>query len=156
MGRSRFKFKETHYPYFITSSMVDGISLFAYPNIANIILDALIFLRARPNSKLYGFVIMHNHIHLIVESPDISSNLRTFKSFTARSIIDELKKRDSTYLLKKLNALKHEHHKDSEYQVWQEGVHPKQVHTPEMMIQKLEYIHFNPVNAGFVDNPEHW
>ena len=47
-------------------------------------------------------------------------------------------------------------HKISEYQVWEEGFHPKQITSDEMMAQKLEYIHFNPVTRGFVDKPEDW
>lgn len=48
------------------------------------------------------------------------------------------------------------HHQDSEHQVWQEGLHPKQLFTPEKVEQKLDYIHFNPVKAGFVDVPNDW
>ena len=44
----------------------------------------------------------------------------------------------------------------SEYQVWQEGVHPKQINSPQKMIKCLEYIHNNPIKAGYVDDPEHW
>ncbi len=93
---------------------------------------------------------------MVVEGKELSSQLRRFKSFTARKIIDSLKERNRTILLRKLSKNKYDHHKDSEYQVWQEGFHPKQMNTIEMMIQKIEYIHFNPVNAGFVDKPEDW
>ncbi|MEX0609324.1 MAG: hypothetical protein WD016_11560 [Balneolaceae bacterium] len=42
------------------------------------------------------------------------------------------------------------------YQVWQEGLHPKQLTSAEMVNQKMEYIHFNPVKSGYVDEPVHW
>ncbi|MEX0721539.1 MAG: hypothetical protein WD059_12785 [Balneolaceae bacterium] len=40
--------------------------------------------------------------------------------------------------------------------VWQEGLHPKQIFTGEIAEQKVDYIHFNPVKAGFVNSPLHW
>ena len=43
-----------------------------------------------------------------------------------------------------------------EYQLWQEGFHPQIIQTEEMLLQKLEYIHNNPVRRGYVDDPAHW
>ena len=156
MGRSRFKIKEDHFPYFITLSVVDGISLFDDPILSEIVLDSLKYMREKSGVKIYAFVLMHNHLHLVVEGDDLSGDIRKMKSFTARKMIDLLIERNRTLLLGKLRYLKHDHHKDSEYQVWQEGFHPKQISTPEMMTQKIDYIHYNPVKAGFVDVPEHW
>ncbi len=45
---------------------------------------------------------------------------------------------------------------DSQYQLWQEGTHPQQILNEEMMRQKLEYIHYNPVKRGYVDDAVHW
>ena len=45
---------------------------------------------------------------------------------------------------------------DRSYQFWQEGNQPKQIAGDEMMRQKLEYIHYNPVKRGYVDDPLHW
>ena len=41
-----------------------------------------------------------------------------------------------------------------DYLLWQEGYHAKQIETNHFLDQKLEYIHNNPVEAGFVSNPE--
>ena len=41
-------------------------------------------------------------------------------------------------------------------EVWEEGSHPKQIDSDEMMLQKLEYTHNNPVKRGYVDEPVHW
>ncbi len=156
MGRSRFKIKEGYYPYFVTTSVVDGISLFADTDLSEIVLEALTYLQEESNIKLYAYVLMHNHLHLIAEGEDLSGKLRKFKSYTARKIIDVLKERNRVLILRKLSMSKHDHYKDSEYQVWQEGFHPKQISSLAMMSQKIEYIHFNPVKAGFVDNPKDW
>ncbi len=155
MARSRYKIKEEHYPYFITLSVVDGISLFDDPKLSETVLDSITYMRNK-GICVFAYVVMHNHVHLIVEGKELSAHIRKFKSFTARKIIDLLKSRGRTRLLNKLKHLKHDHHKDSEYQVWQEGFHPKQISSINMMNQKMEYIHYNPVKAGFVDLPEHW
>ena len=42
------------------------------------------------------------------------------------------------------------------YQFWQEGVHPEYIQNEDMMRQKVEYIHQNPVNRGYIDRPEQW
>jgi putative transposase len=59
-------------------------------------------------------------------------------------------------LLHQLRMAKRRHKTHSEYQVWEEGSHPQQIATDEMMRQKLEYIHGNPVARGYVDDPTHW
>jgi putative transposase len=48
------------------------------------------------------------------------------------------------------------HKGKSQHQVWQEGFHPKEIITEEMLRQKLDYIHHNPVRLGLVDRPEDW
>ena len=40
--------------------------------------------------------------------------------------------------------------------LWQEGVHPQSIMSDEMMLQKLEYLHHNPVKRGLIASPEHW
>jgi putative transposase len=101
-------------------------------------------------------VILENHLHLIAASPDISKEIGDFKSFTARQIVDHLEQRNVRMLLKWLRALKSRHKSDRAYQVWQEGSHPEQIKDEDMMRQKLEYTHMNPVKRGYVDEPTHW
>ncbi|MBD3614927.1 MAG: transposase [Gracilimonas sp.] len=156
MGKTRYKFKEEHYPYFVTCSTVKGISLFAYQDISKLIIESIKHLQNKEKVELYAYVIMHNHIHLIVEGKRLAIKMGRFKSFTARCIIDYLKAHNRRYYLSELIAYKHSKHKDSEYQVWQKGVHPKQISDVRMMNQKIEYVHCNPVKAGFVNLPQHW
>ena len=82
--------------------------------------------------------------------------MKSFKMFTARQLIDLLERHEARVLLQQLRALKLRHKTASEYQVWQEGSKPKQIVNIEMMQQKLEYIHNNPVERGYVDDPLHW
>lgn len=79
-----------------------------------------------------------------------------FRSYTARQIIDFYKARDAQHILKQLNYYKLRHKTDRAYQLWQEGTHPEQIQGEAMMHQKIEYIHYNPVKRGYVDEPIHW
>src|SRR5262249_43382401 len=59
-------------------------------------------------------------------------------------------------LLQELRYFKAAHKTDQMHQLWQEGSHPQPIQNIEMMVQKLEYTHNNPVCRGYVDDPVHW
>ncbi len=99
---------------------------------------------------------MENHIHIIASASDISKELNRFKSYTARVAIDFLKDNGHKSILHQLKTLKIPNKTDQEYQFWQEGAHPERIISPDMLNQKLNYIHNNPVKRGYVDNPGHW
>ncbi|WP_088893000.1 REP-associated tyrosine transposase [Leptolyngbya ohadii] len=155
MGRSRYRFLEQQ-PHFLTCTIVNWLPLFSKPEIAQIILDSLDFLRSRQRIRLYGYVVMENHLHLIAAADDLSKEVAKFKSFTARSAIDWLEKNRSGYWLDQLRTNKLSYNVDQDYQMWQEGSHPQAIFSWEMFQQKLEYIHHNPVRRGYVDDPGHW
>jgi REP element-mobilizing transposase RayT len=100
--------------------------------------------------------VLENHLHLIASAPDPANAMKSFKMYTARQIIDLLERSGADVLLRQLRAHKLAHKIQSDYQVWQEGSQPKQIRSNEMMLQKLEYMHNNPVKRGYVDNAVHW
>ena len=77
-------------------------------------------------------------------------------SYTARQAIDFYVKAGNIFIIKQLAFYKLPNRIDREYQFWQEGVHPQQIQDESMLRQKIEYIHYNPVRRGYVDEPEHW
>lgn len=156
MGRSRYKFHESYYTYFITSSIIEGIPLFSDPHIANIVLHSFGFIQSEWDVKLFGYVIMENHLHCTLQHKNPSKIVKSFKSYTAKMIIDSLEKRDRSLILNKLIFAKKMHKKQSKYQIWQEGVHPKQIDSDNKMEMTLNYVHFNPVKSGLVEDPKHW
>ena len=145
MGRSRYKIHEEHYPYFVTSSIVDYLPLFSLPELAEIVLEGLIFMQEKRDIELYAYVIMENHIHLVVEGEYLQEKLRLFKSFAATRIIEVLKNRGRSKILDRLKWSKLKHKTQTVHQVWTEGLHPIQLTSVEMVNQKIEYIHYNPV-----------
>jgi REP element-mobilizing transposase RayT len=155
MGRSRYHVIKNQ-PHFLTSTVVNWMPLFSKVELAQIILDSLSFLQRQQRLELYSYVIMENHLYLIASATNLSKEIKNFKSFTARSIIDLFKVNQANHILNQLNFYKLRHKIDQEYQVWQEGFHPQAILSEEMFIQKLEYIHNNPVRRGYVDDPAHW
>ncbi|MBI2807471.1 MAG: transposase [Planctomycetes bacterium] len=155
MTRTRYRFDDEPRPHFITSTVVAWLSVFNRPEAVDIVFDSWRFLQ-REGMTLHGYVVLDNHLHWIANGQNMSQMVGRFKSFTARRIIDLLTERGAATLLEQLHYYKLRHKIDQDYQLWQEGSHPQAILDDEMMLQKLEYIHNNPVRRGFVDRPEDW
>jgi REP element-mobilizing transposase RayT len=82
--------------------------------------------------------------------------MENFKKYTARQIIDLLKKRNVSTILDQLAFYKKAHKEDREYQLWQEGIAPKLIQNDAMMVERINYIHQNPIKRGYVDEAKHW
>ena len=156
MGRSRYRIFETHYPYFLTSTIVGWLPVFTRPWCVQILFESWKFLQDHLRLSLLGYVVMENHIHWIALGDDLPKEVGDFKSFTARKIIDGLRERGETRFLDQLRREMVEHKTDRDFQLWQEGSHPEQLSTDAMVRQKLEYAHNNPVERGYVDEPQQW
>lgn len=156
MTRTRYRIFEYEYPYFLTCTAVAWLPVFAHPWAAEIVIDSWRFLQRERDVRLFGFVILENHLHWIAAAEGLPEQLARFKSYTARRIVDELARRGFSTLLDELRYYKLRHKIDQAYQLWQEGSHPQQMENAEMMLQKLEYVHNNPLRRGYVDDPVHW
>jgi putative transposase len=157
MSRTRYTFiKDDTNPYFITATAINWLPLFSDPDIVAIILDSLRFLIENERFSLHAYVVMENHLHLIVSGIDIAREVKNFKSFTAHKCVQFWQERNYFFILDQLADLKLNHKKDRTFQFWQEGSHPQRIIDESMMQQKIDYIHHNPVKRGYVDSPEHW
>ena len=114
--------------------------------------------------KIFAYVIMSNHIHLIVraaEEPELSTIIRDFKSYLAREIIQFLnaqnrKESRKEWLLNHFQNAAKLDGKNRKHKIWKNGNRPIELYTPNVIRQKLNYIHRNPVAAGMVELPEHY
>ena len=156
MTRSRYRIYEQSQPHFLTCTVVAWLPIFTRRDTVQIILDSWRFLQKENRLVLYGYVILENHLHLIASAGNLSKTVKEFKSFTALRLLDCLKEQHATTLLQELQFYKARHKIESEHQLWQEGSHPQQIQGDEMMVQKLEYMHNNPVERGYVDEAVHW
>ncbi len=156
MGKSRYRVYDNRYPHFVTSTFIRWIPLFSFPQIATICIDSIKYLQVSEEFTLYGWVFMENHFHLIARSPNLSKSIGRMKSFTGRKIIEYLQRRNHQALLEELTFRKKFHKQLQDFQVWQEGSHPEQISDRKTMVQKLNYIHNNPVKRCYVERSEYW
>ena len=156
MGRSRYKVYEPTYPHFITLTILHWIPLFTNTRSVDILLECFRYLQEHDNLKIYSYVILENHLHLVASSDDISKTMKKFKSYTAKKLLELLEKENIHTILEQLAFYKKAHKKMTTYQVWQEGMQAKLIQNEKMMIQKIEYIHNNPIKRGYVDVAWHW
>jgi len=155
MGRSRYKITHPELPHFITATVLHWIPVFTRPATVDILFESLRYLMA-DRLKVYAYVILENHLHMIVQSRRLDRDIARFKSFTAKRLIRYLDENNVRPILEQLAFYKKAHKSDRAYQFWQEGVHPEWIQNEVMMRQKIEYIHQNPVERGYVDDAEHW
>ncbi|MCI3944527.1 hypothetical protein K0038_01543 [Pseudomonas syringae] len=156
MGRSRYTITEPEKPHFLTCTVVEWLPLFTRPALVDILLSAWRYQQAHQGLRLYGYVVLENHLHFVAQAPALDKCVNSFKSFTARQIVDHLEKMNAESTLERLRFVKRLHKSDRVYQVWQEGAHAELVWNEKVMRQKLDYIHHNPVKRGYVDVGEHW
>lgn len=154
--RDRYKVINPSGTFFVTSTIVNWINIFTTDKYFMILIDALKFYQRNNGLLIHCYVIMNNHFHLIISHKDISKIMQSFKKYTATRIISELELDNNKLILSKLKDQKATHKITSKHQVWQEGFHPQEISTPEMLRQKMEYIHYNPVRKGLVSNPVEW
>jgi len=156
MGRSRYKVYEPTYPYFLTCTILHWIPIFTRQQSVQIVLDCLKYLQEKDNLKLFAYVILENHLHMVVQSDNLEKSMKSFKQFSAKELLKLLKKEGVATILEQLQFYKKAHHKATDYQVWEEGYQPKLLQTDEMMISKIKYIHQNPIKRGYVEEASHW
>ncbi|MBM4289879.1 MAG: transposase [Deltaproteobacteria bacterium] len=154
--RSRYKIFELYSPYFITCTIVSWLPVFTRKKYLDIITSSLTFCQQRKGLLLHAYVILDNHLHLVVSSDSLSQVIRDFKRHTAREILITVREENKTWLLKQFEYNKPGHKNLSQYQVWQEGFHPQGITSEEILWQKVDYIHYNPVKLGLVERPQDW
>jgi len=156
MGRSRYKIYEPTHPHFITCTILHWIPIFTRVETTDIIFESLKYLQQSDNLKIYSYVILENHLHLVASSDDIGKSMKKFKTHTAKEILKLLQDRGVKTILEQLAFYKKAHKKNTTYQLWQEGIQPKLIQGEKMMIDRINYIHNNPIKRGYVDEAVHW
>ena len=149
----------TNHCYFITLTVVGWIDVFTRKLYNQILISNLKYCQKNKGIEIFAYVIMSNHIHLIVRRDEglLSDWLRDFKSYTAKKLIYEIennpneKRRDwLLYLFKYYAKFKSQ---NEIYTFWQKTSYPIELTNNFLFNQKRDYIHNNPVRAGIVMNP---
>ena len=148
--------------YFVTITVVDWVDVFTRPSYRYDIVDSLRFCQQKKGLELYAWVLMSNHLHLLASAADgfhLSNILRDFKRHTSttitRRILTEPESR-RRWMMNQFEFSGRYDPKIDSYRFWQEGNEAKETFSPVFMMQKLQYIHDNPVRAELVDYPEQY
>ena len=149
---------------FLTITLVDWVDLFTRRVYCNIILDSLRFCQKEKGLNICAYVIMPSHLHLILQTDNpkgLSHILHNFKSYTSKAILKYLKdyskiesRRD--WLLNRFEFNARKNKRRSKHQVWQKDNHPIILYSPKAIGVNLNYIHNNPVVAGYVEKAAHY
>ena len=147
--------------HFITATVVDWIDVFTRQSYKDVIIDSLNFCIKKKGMLLYGYVIMSNHVHLIIQSKNgkLSDLIRDFKKYTAKSILDKIQNEPESrreWMLERFKKATETHNRNTNYQFWKYGNHAEEIYSHKFMWSKLDYIHLNPVRAGIVEKASHY
>lgn len=139
--------------YYITTVIFNRLPILTTPSFVLPILDSLNFYKFKHKVKLLGYVIMPDHLHLLIwpyGESSISDFMRDFKKFTSSRIIRQAEVENRQDLLIAFGKAGEETGR-SEHKVWQDSFWDKIVYTEKFLRQKLNYIHRNPVRAQLVE-----
>jgi REP element-mobilizing transposase RayT len=140
MARWHPTFNPAHL-YFVTTGCFRQYHLFNRDITKRLIVDILDCVRLRKRFKLYAFVVMPNHVHLIVQCRDADPLGDAIRDFhVADRLLRDYRRRGNRAALKRLCLKGRQGCK-----VWEESYDAKDVFTPEFLRQKMTYIHNNPL-----------
>jgi len=140
------------HPEFITVTCLNWKPILMEDRFKNIIIDSLSYLSGAKRVSVYAFVIMSNHFHLIWQmigdhkKEDVQRDLL---KFTGQQILKHLRNEKSELQNELLVQAK-----DRKYQVWERNSLSIPLWSKDVFLQKLEYVHHNPVRAGLCQYPE--
>jgi putative transposase len=146
--------------HFLTFTVIDWIDVFTRASYKTEIVKSLEYCQKNKGLRLFAWCLMTNHLHLVcqVEAPNtLSAFVRDFKKFTAKAILkmiwEERESRRSWILAALREAGKYDN-RITNYKFWHEGCHPIELTSNEMIDQRINYVHENPVRNMIVEKEE--
>ena len=151
--RGRRELDKLGYTYFITTTVVNYERVFSMEESYNyILLESMKYLCREHSSEIIAFVYMPSHIHFIItmnEGESISDYLRDFKKYTSKQIKSRLLASDKKGLYTQLQEL-------GKYKFWMDRFDSQIILTEKILNIKINYIHYNPLKAGLVNEIDEW
>lgn len=142
----------TEYPHLFTATNLEWKKLLTQDKYKDIIIESMRFLVKDKGVIIYGFVMMENHIHIIWQlqagrkREDVQ---RDFLKYTAQQMKKEMLANHPEQIQEFfVNA------KDRKYQIWERNPLSIEIWSEKVFLEKLKYIHDNPVRAGICKWPD--
>jgi REP element-mobilizing transposase RayT len=158
----KYKFQDEEGLYFVSFATVYWVDVFVRDEYFGIMVDALDYSRKHKDMEIYAWCIMPSHVHLIFRAAKGKPEtlLGSLKSHTSKqlqqAIKDNLQESRREWLTNSFEKAARYKANVKAGQFWQHHNKPIELWSPEVIDQKAEYIHQNPVEAGFVTEPWHW
>jgi len=155
---SKYPIVEPQGCYLLTLNTIDRVDIFIRPFFKQIIVESLNYFIEKKGLVVYGWCLMTNHLHLIVQPKDgfdLSTLIKDFKAFTAKIILEDLNTESEmrrTWIMKRIR----EAALFDKLDLWENSDHPIQVNAEEResITESLKQIHNNPVRNKIVASPQ--
>ena len=124
-----------------------------------IVIDSIKYCQLNKGLHVFGYCTMPNHVHMIIQSTGkftVSDILRDMKTHMAKAIAKKLeaeKPEGYEEILSKFIAAGKPLKRIKKYKVWQDGHQAKLIYSNKFLMEKLNYIHNNPVEYGLCSLP---
>ena len=147
--------------HFLTLQVVDWVDVFTRERYRKVLVESLAYCRQAKGLHVYGYVMMSNHVHLLLHTPEgnLSDVLRDFKAFTSKRILNLIETGPESrreWMMTRFAFAARNNQRASDRQFWTHENHAMECTTEPFFFSKLDYIHQNPVRAGLVEAPEHY
>ncbi len=155
-----YQIKDQGATYFLTFQVVGWVDIFSRKVYRDIVIESMKYCKDHKALIIHAYVIMTNHVHLIVRcrNEKLSDTVRDMKRFIANSILKEIQESGQESRQEWMNIVFEYHARFNKRvkkkQFWTHENHAVELATNEMLDSRLEYIHQNPVRAGWVMNAE--
>ena len=135
--------------------------MFTRKRYRDIVLESLRYCQRHKGLHVNAYVVMSNHLHLVVWAEEkskvrLSNIIRDFKRYTANQIYQAIQEEPESrreWLLYLFRYFARKHHPNQHFHFWQNDNHPIRLWSSKVTLQKLTYLHKNPVRAGLVEHP---
>ena len=154
-----YKIIEQDAPHYLTFQIVKWVDIFTRKIYRDIFIDSLKYCQTHKSLEIYAYVIMSNHVHLLVRSGQgrLSDTIRELKSYTAGQFLQTIEKEPESrreWMLNLFEFSAKQHKRDSDHQIWTPENHAEIIYSNKFIDQKIMYIHDNSVRAGIVTKAE--
>ena len=154
-----YQIKDQEQVHFLTLQVVNWVDIFTRSSYRDIIIDSLRHCQKNKGLHIFAYVIMSNHVHMLVQSNigKLSDTIRDFKSYTSKQILQQVELGTESrrkWMLQIFREAANKHARNSKYQFWTHENHAEFIYSDKFVRQKLNYIHNNPVKAEIVSNPQ--
>ena len=158
----KYKPGEDAIPHFLTFTVIGWIDVFSRETYKEKLLESLQYCIEEKGLAVHAWVIMTNHVHLIVSTKNnkIADVVRDIKKYTSRQIIELIeqnpKESRKEWMLNIFSFAGKGNNNNKNYQFWRQDYHPVELNTNEKLKQRLVYLHENPVRSGLVWEAWHY